>query len=142
MFNIFKMGNEKFEEYLIQNITSVSEKIDNVHKEVNGLRKLQEKECRENAVNHTEINAKLKALEDKNVTKDNHCLKINTNFMDEIVKQEVRLKEEIENVRNRNFFAYGWEWLKKDIRYIILVGTIFNLDAVINGVKYIIDLMK
>lgn len=131
----------EFQKFLIDNITSLSIKIDSVHKEINGVKKLVEKESRENEIEHKQFINDIKNVVNNNLDKDAQCLKHNQYFIDQLVKQEEILKKDIDSVRNRNFFAYAWEWLKKDIKYILLVGTLFNLDKVIQSVKYIIELI-
>jgi hypothetical protein len=129
------MGNNDFQEYLVQ-------KIEAVHKEMYALRKLQENDSRENAIQHKDIDNKIKNIEESNDRRDTQCMKNHQFYMDNLVEETDNIRKEIESVRDRNFFAYAWDWMKKDIKYVILFASLFNIDRLIEIAKYLIELSK
>jgi len=102
--------------------------------------KMLEESNRMNADDHKEFRKLFNEIiyEDSN-TKS--MVERKSQYLSELMEREIRdVKKDVQQVRERNFFAYAWEWIKKDLKYIILLLSFININHILNFVRELIDL--
>src|SRR6056297_233789 len=137
-----KEQNDNIEKYiqLFEDLLQDKQKTEQLKNDLSRMVKMLEESNRMNADDHKEFRKLFNEIiyEDSN-TKS--MVERKSQYLSELMEREIRdVKKDVQQVRERNFFAYAWEWIKKDLKYIILLLSFININHILNFVRELIDL--
>lgn len=133
--------NDAIEKYIkvVEELLEDKQKTEDLKNKLTRAIKMLEESNRNNADEHKEFRNMFNEIIFESSTSKSYCQRQNQ-YVSELIEREIKdVMKEVDSVKNRNFFEYAWEWMKKDLKYILLILSFLNINHIFDFVILIIE---
>jgi len=115
------MSDKEFQSYLVQ-------KIDRIYADINSMRKLAEKESRDNFEEHSQFKTTIETILNLETDREKMCAR--------------NMKDMQKNIDSIRFLPLFWEWFKKDWKYVSIAIVLLNINNAWPIIREIIQMFS